>query len=116
MISPSRLAARKPSPKYMIGSIMKNRLRPRPREVLYKKATRQGPTPARARVNLNRRTGQQDDGNGILERVPRRLRSEFQIPDIRAEPQAHAGADRHHHDPTRRERGHADAADQIGRA
>src|SRR5688500_13553805 len=50
------------------------------------------------------------------ERIPRRLRSELQIADVRAEPQADAGADWNHDDASRGQRRHADAADQIGRA
>src|ERR1700738_451564 len=116
MISPIRAAARKPSPKYMIGSIMKAsgpiRLGP------CHNATRRVPTPARASINLNRRTGQDDDGKRARgsERIPGRARGELEIPDIGAEPQPDTGADRHHHDAARGERRHADAADEVGRS
>src|SRR5207248_1132367 len=78
--------------------------------------TRPSPIPARACVNLNWGPGQQDDANGKSKRVPGRLRGELEIADIRAEPQANAGADRDHDDAARGQRRHADAADQIGRA
>src|SRR5437899_12286116 len=48
--------------------------------------------------------------------VPGRARRVFEIADIGAEPQADAGADRHQHDVVGGERGHAEAADDIGGA
>src|SRR5207253_8127939 len=50
------------------------------------------------------------------ERVPGRARRVFEIADIGAEPKPDAGADRHQHDVVGRERRHAEAADDIGRA
>src|ERR1700751_2120744 len=50
------------------------------------------------------------------ERVPGRARRIFEIADIGAEPQPDAGADRHQHDVVGGERGHAEAADDVGRA
>src|ERR1043166_2220052 len=114
MISPSRLEAKKPSPKNMIGSIMKGASDPVRAGSQPLNATRRWLTPARARVNLNRRGGRNDDE--ISERIPRRLRGELQVADIRAETQADAGADRNHHDAVEGQRRHADAADQVGRA
>src|ERR1700733_11949861 len=49
------------------------------------------------------------------ERVPGRALRKFEIADIGAEPQADAGADRNQHDVVGGERGHAEAADDIGR-
>src|SRR3954468_7914598 len=116
MISPIRAAARKPRPKYMIGSIMNasGPIRVGPCH----NAMRGVPTPARGWVNLNRRTGQENDARRARrsEWIPGRVRGEFEIAHIGAEAQADAGTDRDHHDAARGERRHADAADEVGRA
>src|SRR5207244_8767050 len=49
------------------------------------------------------------------ERVPGRSRRELEIADIGAQAQADAGANRNHDDAVRRQRGHSEAADEIGR-
>ncbi len=50
------------------------------------------------------------------ERIPGRARREFQITDIGTQSQPDAGADWNQHNAAGGERGHAEAADEIGRA
>src|SRR5262245_52783044 len=51
-----------------------------------------------------------------LERGPGRLRREFEVADVGAEPKAQPGADRYHYDVIGGQRRHAEAADEVGRA
>src|ERR1700688_2603437 len=53
---------------------------------------------------------------GVSERVPARARGKLEVPDISAEPQPDAGTDRHDNDIAGGKRGHAEAADEIGRS
>src|SRR6187551_1459682 len=50
------------------------------------------------------------------ERVPGRLRRELEITEISAKPEADTGSDRNHDDVVGGERGHAEAADEVGGA
>ena len=50
------------------------------------------------------------------ERVPGRARRELEIADIGAKAQADAGSDRNQHDVVRGQRGHPEAADNVGGA
>lgn len=63
-------------------------------------------------------TGQQSGHpmSAVSERIPGRLRREFDVAEIRAEPQTNACADRHDNDVAGAERGHAKTADEISRA
>src|SRR5262245_9694290 len=121
-----RPANRNPIPMYMIGSIMRALLNIHSSCSTYHMRARRArarflrplgmigamvPRPSQP-LMLVTGSGQ----NGSSERVPSRRGREFQVAHIGAEPQAHAGANRHHHDIVRCERRHAEAANEIGRA
>src|SRR6266851_5848513 len=110
MVSAMRQAARKPTPTYMIGSIM-NYASGRRRYPAEQHATRVDGVPVSSNLGLNpigrkRRS----------ERIPGRLRREFEVADIGAEPHPDTGADRDHHDAVRGQHRHAQPADEIRRA
>src|SRR6202453_169639 len=71
--------------------------------------------PAPCSVNLNPDRAIARRKIRASERVPGRARGIFEIADIGAEAQAETGPDRHQHDIVRRQRGHAEAADNVGR-
>src|ERR1051326_4967509 len=108
MMSASRLAARNPSPKYMIGSIMDERLLPS----LLAEKTQCHAAGAGSSFPPERYAAAEP----TLERVPGRPVGEFEIADFRAEPHADAGADGNEHDAVCRQHRHAETAHEIGRA
>src|ERR1043166_1870162 len=108
MISASRVAARKPSPKYMIGSIINKRLLPS----LLAEKTQCHAVGASSSL-LAQRYGAAEPAS---ERVPGRPVGEFEIADIRAQPHADARADGNEHDAVCRQHRHAEAAHEISRA
>src|ERR1700739_1923785 len=75
-----------------------------------------GKRPARWRVNVNPSPDMPEGRIFGSEWVPGRARGKFQIADIGARAQADAGADRYQHDVIGGERGHAEAADDVGGA
>src|SRR5437588_11547844 len=86
MMSASRVAARKPSPKYMIGSIMGERLLlgfPAEKTQCHAAGASSSFLAARRYAATNRSS----------ERVPGRPVGEFEIADVRAQSHALAGAD-----------------------
>src|SRR3954453_5682425 len=74
--------------------------------------------PASRSVNRESRTElllMESPAYGISsERVPGRARGVFQIADVGAKPQSDAGADRHQDNIVCGQRGHAEAADDVG--
>src|ERR1700756_3774696 len=109
MMSASRVAARNPSPKYMIGSIMDKRLQP---SVLAEKTECHAAGASSSFLAVRCYSG---DRAGS-EWVPGRPVGEFEIADIRAEPHTDTRTDGNDDDPVRGQHGHAEAADEIGRA
>src|SRR5690242_789301 len=107
MMSASRVAARKPSPKYMIGSIMDERLRP---DVSAERA------PCHAAGASSSFRAVYSGERMASERVPGRPIGEFDIADVGAEPHADPRADGNDHDAVCGEHRHSEAADEIRRA
>src|SRR4029077_6992195 len=114
IISPHSIESRKPIARYMIGSIMVGNSA-RGKDSLITIARAAGKRPARCRVNVNSQPEAFGSPEAGSERVPCRPRGIFEIADIGAQTQSDAGADRHQHDVVGGERGHAEAADDIGR-
>src|SRR6202035_3200171 len=109
VMSAMRLAARKPSPKYMIGSIMDKRLRP---DWLGKCAPCHAAGATSSVLDVQREPA----ADTVSERIPGRVVGELEITDVGAEAHADAGADRDEHDPVRGEHRHAESADEVRRS
>src|SRR5713101_7054423 len=111
MASAMRQAARKPSPTYMIGSIMNYASgRKRHSRGATCHASRSSSSPVPAQPEPNQAEASRS------ERIPGRLRREFEVADIGAEPHADAGANRNHHDAVRGQYRHPQPAHEIRRA
>src|SRR6202040_4184164 len=107
MMSASRAAARKPSPKYMIGSIMEE-----PLLLGFQAEKTQCPAAGASSSFLAARCYPATKRSS--ERVPGRAVGEFEIADIRAEPHADTRTDGNDDDAVGGQHRHAEAADEIG--
>src|SRR6516165_10786900 len=123
---PSKAATKNPIPKYMTDSIMTLRLEPLGlHKMAVNHAMRARIAPPGADFNLNRvcpprhlfdRLRRRVYGIARLERIPRRPIGEFEVAEISPEAEADAGADRDDGDVVSHQRGHTEAADEIGGA
>src|SRR5450631_4075059 len=131
----SKLATRKPPPKNMIPSIMNATPAFRPNSKPESKAsetapnshgcaassttTPPSPSPSRRGCRSQSATGlgpvRARGGRPRSERIPGRLRREFQIADICPQSQPDTRSDRHQHNIICRQRCHPEAAYKIGR-
>src|SRR5882724_6609787 len=117
IINPNSIETRKPIARYMIGSTMDAT----PREKCIDHNAMGNRVNAsimpRLRGSVPWRLQAWEIRNPVRsERVPGRARGIFEIADIGAKAQAETGADRHQDDAVGSQRGHPEAANDIGRA